>query len=139
MYDRLSRHTCAANVANAQAGSGWFLWHHTYATRAPKDVKPANYVRYVIQNDWGILNAVETRDQCRALLREEFSKKREWMVKQMVGSEGTAKPVLWPMALMPLFGLAETSSSARQAQTCASACSKTFGIYRRLSILGTFG
>jgi len=81
--------TCGANVANGQAGSGWLLWHHTYTTRAPKDVKPADYVRYVIQNDWVILNAVETRDQCRALLREEFSKKREWMVKQMVGPEGT--------------------------------------------------
>ncbi|MGZ8465977.1 MAG: hypothetical protein ACXWXT_10560, partial [Candidatus Binatia bacterium] len=60
-----------AIVASAQVGSGWLLWHRTYTTRAPKDVKPSDYVRYVIQNEWVILNAVETRDQCRALLRDE--------------------------------------------------------------------
>jgi hypothetical protein len=78
-----------ATVASAQVGSGWLLWHRTYTTRAPKDVKPSDYVRYVIQNDWVILNAVETRDQCRALLRDEFSKKRDWMAEQMVGPGGT--------------------------------------------------
>ena len=77
-----------ATAASAQVASGWLLWHRTYTTRAPKDVKPSDYVRYVIQNDWAILNAVETRDQCRALLRDEFSKKRDWMAEQMVGSGG---------------------------------------------------
>ncbi len=78
-----------ATVGNTEVGSGWLLWHHTYTTRAPKDVKPSDYARFVIQNDWVILNAVETRDQCRALLRDEFAKKREWMAQQMVGSGGT--------------------------------------------------
>ena len=78
-----------ATVARAQVGSAWLLWHHTYTTRAPKDVKPSDYVRYVIQNDWVILNAVETRDQCRTLLRDEFSKIRDWMAEQMVGPGGT--------------------------------------------------
>jgi hypothetical protein len=31
---------------------------------------------------------VESRDQCRALLRDEFSKKRDWMAEQ-VGPGGT--------------------------------------------------
>jgi len=78
-----------ATVADAQVGSGWLLWHYTYTIRAPKDVKPVDYERYLIQNDWVILNAVETRDQCRALLRDEFSQKRDWMAQQMVGPGGT--------------------------------------------------
>lgn len=81
--------TGRTNVANGQTGSGWLLWHHTYTTRTPKGVKLADYAKYVIRNDWVILNAVDTRDQCRSLLREEFSKKRDWMATQMTGSEGT--------------------------------------------------
>jgi hypothetical protein len=76
-------------AASAHADAAWLLWHHTYTTRAPKDVKPADYGRWVIQNDWVILNAVETRDQCRSLLREEFSKKRDWMIERMIDPGGT--------------------------------------------------
>jgi len=81
-----------ASSADAQSGGGWLLWHYTYTTRAPKDVKPTEYVRYVIQNDWVILNAVDTREQCRVLLREEFSKKRDWMAEYMVGPRSPGGP-----------------------------------------------
>jgi len=81
-----------AAIAEAQVASGpspWLLWHHTHMTRAPKDVKPSEFMRYVIQNDWVIVNAVETRDQCRTLLREEFSKRRSFMAEHMVDPGGS--------------------------------------------------
>jgi hypothetical protein len=62
------------------------LFHRS--RRAPKDAKALDFARYVIQNDWVILDAVDTRDHCRALLRDEFARKRTWMAEQMVGLGG---------------------------------------------------
>jgi hypothetical protein len=67
-------------VTSAHGDTAWVLWRYTYTTRAPKEVKATDYERYVIQNDWVILNAFETRAQCLSLLREEFSRKRESMI-----------------------------------------------------------
>jgi hypothetical protein len=74
-------------VTTACADAAWLLWHHTYTIRAPKEVKAADYERWVIQNDWVILNAVETRAQCLSLLREEFSRKRESMIADDPGGK----------------------------------------------------
>ena len=70
-----------ATSAEAQ----WLLWHHTHATRSPKDADNPSDERWVLENSWEIVNATEARSQCLSLLREEFNQRLDSMIKNYPG------------------------------------------------------
>ena len=72
--------------------ASWLLWQKTVTTRQLRSAPPSALPQVTI-NEWNLLNAVDTRSDCTAALREDFKRSYESLNLSYPGGKVNQSPV----------------------------------------------